>query len=110
MLHGHAKEVCRVAFSPDGRYIVTGAVDGTLNFWNAVTGKKGLPLGKHTDYVSCLEFSPDATHILSGSLHQLKLWDATAVQEAMMLEGHIQLSHTCATFSPDGKQIVSWLF
>jgi WD40 repeat protein len=38
-LQGHTKTVWRVAFTPDGRKIVTGSFDNTARIWNAENGK-----------------------------------------------------------------------
>jgi WD40 repeat protein len=37
-LEGHSKRVRAVAFSPDGRHIVSGAEDRTLRLWELATG------------------------------------------------------------------------
>ncbi len=37
-LHGHNDKVVPVAFSPDGKRIVSGSHDGTAKLWDATTG------------------------------------------------------------------------
>ncbi len=37
---GHSDAVLSVAFSPDGRFIVSGSDDGTIKFWDVKTGKE----------------------------------------------------------------------
>ncbi len=37
-LTGHTKRVVAVAFSPDGRTVLTGSYDGTARLWNVDTG------------------------------------------------------------------------
>ena len=39
-LKGHAKAVNSVAFSPDGRRIVSGSGDNTVKVWDSVTGQE----------------------------------------------------------------------
>ncbi|MEY4351760.1 MAG: hypothetical protein RLZZ609_1, partial [Cyanobacteriota bacterium] len=77
-LQGHKEPVVSVAFSNDGRRIVSGSFDNTLRLWDAATGKPiGPPLQGHTSSVLSVAFSTDGRRILSGSRdNTLRLWDA----------------------------------
>ena len=73
VLQGH-DVVHTVAFSPDGRHIVSGSDDRTIQLWDAQTGSKvGNPLQGHTFSVWSVAFSPDGRHIVSGSLDETKI-------------------------------------
>ena len=39
-LTGHSREVLSVAYSPDGKHIVSGSCDRTVKIWDAQSGKK----------------------------------------------------------------------
>ena len=108
-LQGHTDIVYSVAFSPDGRHIVSGSMDYTVQVWDAQAGiQVGKPLQGHTNGVWSVAFSPDGTHIVSGSEDcTIQVWDAqTGVQVGKPLQGHTGSVWSVA-FSPDGKHIVS---
>ena len=71
-----------MAFSPDGKRIVSGSDDKTVRLWDADTGQPvGQPLTGHTDMVLSVAFSPDGKRIASGSVDTtVRLWDADTGQ------------------------------
>ncbi len=70
-----------VAFSPDGKTILTGSNDRTARLWDAATGRPiGHPLAIPTA-VSSVAFSPDGKTILTGCLDgTARLWDTATGQ------------------------------
>ncbi|KIN98733.1 hypothetical protein M404DRAFT_827280, partial [Pisolithus tinctorius Marx 270] len=59
LLQGHAFMVNSVAFSPDGKKIVSGSWDKTVRVWDVEGGVQiGSPLEGHTDLVNSVAFSP----------------------------------------------------
>lgn len=92
LLQDHKNGVWSVAFSPDGKRIVSGNEgNNTLRLWDAETG---LPIGEpfkgHQFRVSSVAFSPDSKGIVSGSEdNTLRLWDAVTGQPiGEPLQGH----------------------
>ncbi|KAM4693336.1 autophagy-related protein 16-1 isoform 3-T3 [Discoglossus pictus] len=56
----------RVIFSPDGNYIAAGSADGTLYFWNVLTGKVEKMLGKqHSSSINAVAWSPSGAFVVS---------------------------------------------
>ena len=101
-----------MAFSPDGKTLVTGTADDrnhSAQVWDTHTSQPiGEPL-QHDGHVQSATFSPDGKTILTGSFLQARLWDAATgrpIGPPMVHQGSV----TSVAFSPDGKTILtaSW--
>ncbi|MDX6296006.1 MAG: hypothetical protein QOH50_5265 [Kribbellaceae bacterium] len=58
-LEGHSSGVSSVAFSHDGKQVVSGSWDATVRLWDAVTGAALQTLEGRTGWVESVAFSPD---------------------------------------------------
>src|SRR5262249_28077534 len=67
-LKGHAEGVLAVAFSPDGKKVLTGSRDKTARLWDATTGKELQKFEGHASSVTSVAFSPDGKEVVTGSL------------------------------------------
>jgi WD40 repeat protein len=86
---GHGNVVASVAFSPDGRYVLTGSYDHTARLWDATTAKELRRFEGHSDSVTSIAFSPDARCVLTGSQDRsIRLWDISTGKELRRFEGH----------------------
>ena len=106
-LEGHSKTVESVAYSPDGRRIVSGSDDKTIKIWDANTGECLKTLEGHLGFVCSVAYSPDGTKIICGSGdNTIKIWDANTGQCLKTLEGH-SYPVVSVSYSPDGIKIIS---
>lgn len=107
LLGMHAKPILNVAFSPDGKYLVSASWDDTLKLWDAEAGKEIRTLRGHENVVLCARFSPDGSRIVSGSADQfVKVWDTNSGKELLAFKGHAGAVEA-VVFSLDGKFIIS---
>ena len=104
---GIADWVWSVAFSPDGRYVLSGSSDKTLRLWEVATGKELRRFEGHSGRVCSVAFSPDGRYVLSGSRDKtIRLWEVATGKELRRFEGHSSWVISVA-FSPDGRYILS---
>ncbi|HLW73035.1 MAG TPA: WD40 repeat domain-containing protein [Candidatus Babeliales bacterium] len=113
VLEGHPHSVDAVAFSPDGKQIVSGSYGWhNLILWDVSNPNKitHQVLEGHPHSVYAVAFSPDGKRIVSGGNGQnnLIMWDMSNPNKIthQVLEGHPNDVIRVA-FSPDGKHIVS---
>jgi WD40 repeat protein len=104
---GHLGAVTSVAFSPDGRWVLSGSSDKTIKIWDASTGREVRTLTGHSQGVTSVAFSPDGKWVLSGSDDgTVRLWVAATGRETRVFEG-VSSPVTSVAFSPDGKLALS---
>ncbi|CAE6534909.1 unnamed protein product [Rhizoctonia solani] len=107
--NGHRDVVMSVAFSPDGKSVVSGSHDRTIRIWDAHSASSIYdPLSGHNDAVRSVTYSPLGNLIASGSDDStIRLWAAnTGKQVGGPLRGHDRPIHSVA-FSPGANLIAS---
>jgi guanine nucleotide-binding protein subunit beta-2-like 1 protein len=107
---GHTKDVLSVAFSADNRQIVSGSRDKTIKLWNTLGECKfTIQEETHSEWVSCVRFSPSAQNplIVSCGWDKLvKVWNLSNCKLRTNLVGHSGYLNT-VTVSPDGSLCAS---
>lgn len=92
-----------VAFSPDGKLLVTGSQDQAVRIWDVRTGKLIRTLEGHTGTVFSVSFSRDGKRLASAGYGPLRIWDTDRWDEVLVLEG--QSGFVSAAFDADGHWI-----
>ncbi|CAO3675174.1 unnamed protein product [Umbelopsis vinacea] len=107
---GHTNDVLSVSFSADNRQIVSGSRDRTIKLWNTLGEcKYNITEGGHTEWVSCVRFSPNPANpvIVSGGWDKVvKVWELTKCKLRTNHIGHTGYINT-VTVSPDGSLCAS---
>jgi uncharacterized protein with WD repeat len=107
----HDAEVRSVAFSPDGRYILSGSMgyENNLILWDAATKNRIRVFSGHDNHVRAVAFSQDGRQILSGGNgfgDNLILWDTATGNKIRTFAGHNDYI-TSVAISRDGRQALS---
>jgi WD40 repeat protein/transcriptional regulator with XRE-family HTH domain len=109
-LLAHTDMVEALAFSPNGRTLASGSIDGTVKLWDLSSngsGSRGTLLwtGRQRHPLS-LAFSPDGRLLASiGMEATVRLWDSQSGKNLQTL-AHPSPVHAVA-FSPDGSLLAS---
>ncbi len=104
---GHSDQVWAVAWSPDGKRIVSASLDKTVQVWNATDGSHVFTYTGHSGQVGAVAWSPDGERIVSASWDKtVQVWNATDGSHVFTCTGHSDFVWAVA-WSPDSKQIAS---
>jgi eukaryotic-like serine/threonine-protein kinase len=95
------------AFSPDGKTIALGTVEGGVKCFDTATYRLASTLVGHVDGVACLAFTPDGRTLATGGWDStVRLWDTASQREVALLQGHRGKVYAVA-FAPDGNTLAS---
>jgi WD40 repeat protein len=114
-LHRHGEWVNDVAYSPDGRFIASCAMEGDIPLWDVAARRVCRTLVLSENFPQCLAFSPDGHRLAAGSgapnptMDQsgiVRVWAIPEGKELLTYRGHAGGIFDLA-FSPDGRTIAS---
>ena len=76
-LKGHKAEVSALAFSPDGKMLLSGSEDGTIRAWDTTTGRKQFTCHGHVGDVSDIAASGEGNTLISvnSQEEQIQHWN-----------------------------------
>ena len=104
---GHGANISALAFTPNGKFLVTASEDSTLKLWNPETGAEIRTLRGHSNIVTALAISADSALIASASLdHTLRVWN-TATGETLAVIRGPQPTVYLLRITPDSNSLVT---
>ena len=105
-LQGHQARIYKVVFNPDGKQLVTAAVDGTVRLWD-ISGKQlSMQFRGFEGNSSNIVLSRDGQRLASVDYDSqtLRVWDTSGRELAKV---HGNFSEENVAFSPDGKLLAA---
>ncbi|MGO8927931.1 MAG: protein kinase domain-containing protein [Limisphaerales bacterium] len=104
-LDGHSHFVCRLAFSKDGRRLISAACDQSIRIWDTGTWTEAKVLRGHRDAVNAVAISQTAHLIASASMNgDLMLWNDEGNQAN---DGYLRLPNNLLGVMPlDHSRVV----
>jgi WD40 repeat protein/tRNA A-37 threonylcarbamoyl transferase component Bud32 len=99
----HEKYATALAFTPDGRRVLTGGDDRVVKVWE--DGRLIRAYDGHTAGITAAALAPDGTRLASGDASGVvKLWDADTGQEAFSAKADTEIK--LLQFHPDGTRLM----
>jgi WD40 repeat protein/serine/threonine protein kinase len=97
-----------LAYSPDGRTLVSGTESGTLKFWETGTEHcRTAVIAHNSQPIHLASFSPDgATLATAGMDKTIRLWDLATGEQLFILDA-FATSIDALAFSPDGTSLTA---
>jgi WD40 repeat protein len=106
---GHSDAINALAIHNERSLLATGGDDRVLRLWSLTgeTPELVYELQGHRKPITCLDFSPDGSRIVSGSGDgTLALWDTQSGTKLAQVDAHDGWVF-CVRFSPEGRQLCS---
>lgn len=121
-LRGHADTVVAIVYSPDGKWLASGAMDGEVILWDAERGVKVRVLRGHAATLDRILFSPDGKWLAAEWQDRRQvLWQVAKGQQVRVLRepptdptdpGHRSRRYPdrgSMQFSPNGRRLATVL-
>lgn len=113
-LSGHKDNVYGLAFSPNGKRLISGGGDSTVRVWDVESGECLATLSEPREPVVGVAYSPDGHYVACGGNDSMvRIWDARTFRQIHACpEPGADDPLSCSAvnnvaFSPDSKNIAS---
>jgi WD40 repeat protein len=108
VLRGHRQAISAIAFTPDGRQMVSGGFDATVRLWDVATGREVRRFPGPTDRVENVTVTGDGKRVIACGHERdpwLRVWDRDTgrLDYAAELDG----GFLGLAVTPDGRHVVT---
>jgi WD40 repeat protein len=106
-LKGHTSTVWCLAWTKDGKTLISGSADSSIRTWNTTNWQQIAVLDEHTDIVTAIAISPNGRILASASSDTTaRLWNLDNGQPISSPIQHADRVN-CVSFSAGGKQLAT---
>jgi WD40 repeat protein len=102
----HGDVVTGLAYTADGRQLVTSSKDGTVKIWDLANGRELRAYRDHHDAVRAVAVAPNGKFIVSAAGNEIHVWNPADGKLIRKLKGHSKPVN-CLAVRPDSKAIAS---
>lgn len=96
--------VHRIAYSPDGKSVLSGGTDSMVVLRDAATGRERFRWEEPAETVYSVAFSPDGKRFAMGGAHgTVRIWDAEKPAEGRKLHDRGESDVVEVAFTPDSR-------
>ena len=100
--------ICSVRYSPDGKFLAAGRVDGTIHVWSGELDRRLTILSGHVGLVRGLDFSPDGKRLVSiGYGGVVRIWDLETLRETRNIAAFEDVHGYRVRFAMHGQAVIA---
>ncbi len=104
---GHTEEITALAFSADGKNLVSGSNDSTVKVWRTDNGEEIATLKGHDRWMSAVAISHDGTMVASYNSGEIKVWSVADKRELRVFHEPVDSEKLgWIGFSADAKTLI----